>query len=109
MKNIHLLLSLFIFSFLCLSAVENRPSKIPTRTELLPRQPEWKPSIVERHSSGQPSVVIFLEEKEDGQHQPIKKILFYENGKTKQECDLISINLGLEGCELLELDATPHG
>jgi antitoxin component YwqK of YwqJK toxin-antitoxin module len=109
MKKIHLLSSLFISGFLCLSAVENRPSKIPSRTELLPRQPEWKPSILERHSSGQPSVVVFLEEKEDGQYQPIKKILFYENGKTKEECDLISMNSGLQGCELLELDATPHG
>src|ERR1700674_5267562 len=80
------ILALFVLSFSLLAAAE---SSIPTAH---PRQqePHWKAKIEERHSSGQPSKIIFYEELGDAEPVAVKLITYYPSGQVKLESDVTS-------------------
>ncbi|MEM8728161.1 MAG: hypothetical protein AAGE99_05645 [Chlamydiota bacterium] len=86
-------LSTLAFLPLLLFARENRASPMtPVKTELQVRMPEWRPNIVEQFQNGSPRIVVFYCENEQGIEEPIKKMVFFENGHPMEETDLISVD-----------------
>lgn len=102
------IMSLALFNYAPIKASETHHVQ-PVALELKPRMPEWRPKIIERFPDGNPSLVLFFEDGEDGESVPVKRISFYENGKTKEETDLISVNKESEGFKLWDSEVVPHG
>ena len=81
----------------------------PVATELKPRQPEWRPKIVERFSDGNPALVLFYEEEDSGESYPVKRMTFFPTGRTKEETDLIHISKEDPAFKQWDSEIVPHG
>lgn len=57
----------------------------PVATHLKPRLPEWRPHIVEYFPSGVAKTIVFYEDEEGKEAQPVKRLQCHENGKVAEE------------------------
>jgi len=95
--------SLCIFNVLISSEVK------PISSRLLPRAPEWKPSIIENYENGNAKHVLFFDEKENGEEVLVKRITFYEEGKIQIEEDVTQVDPSAKGYEKWKDCNVPHG
>ncbi len=80
------ILALLVLSFSLLAASDNFPPLAHPRQQ----EPHWKAKVEERHSTGQPSKIIFYEEVGDAEAVAVKLITYYPNGQVKLESDVTS-------------------
>lgn len=104
MKHFAYLLSLFFFSFISLLGAENIESAAPKLKE---KQPDWKVEIIETYGGGNPKKVLYFSSSPKGKKQIEKRVLYYEDGKTCVEEDLIE-KKNTEG-EAEKVEYIPHG
>jgi antitoxin component YwqK of YwqJK toxin-antitoxin module len=81
----------------------------PVAKMLKPKQPNWKPKIVETFPEGNPAKVIFYETQDDGLEHPVKQVCFYANSQIRIEADLCTVAEDSQAYQELKTTAAPHG
>src|ERR1700719_1446983 len=76
--------------------------------EMKLRQPNWRPKILESYANGNPQKVLFYEPIGAGIEQPVKQVIFFQNGRVQTEMDVHLIS-DLEAKEKGTFPLTAHG
>ncbi len=76
---------------------------------LKPREPHWRPAVLETSPEGQPLRVLFYEQITETNETPVKQILFYPSGQVKNEADLIVVAEDSPGFQEWKSTIVPHG
>ncbi|MDN3504472.1 MAG: hypothetical protein P0S95_02715 [Rhabdochlamydiaceae bacterium] len=97
----------FIFSLLLTTAVF--AEVVPVATTLKPRQPEWRPEVLEKFEDGAAKIAIFYSEEMEGESIPVKRLHFYPNGRVAEEIDLTMVDENSESAETWQSLFVPHG
>src|SRR5689334_11731563 len=81
---------MFIFLFLTLCAIGGFAAEkpAPLTVQFLPRQPNWHPEIVEKYPAGQPKQVLLMRPTATSEREPVRQILYYEQGGVQSEADV---------------------
>jgi hypothetical protein len=83
MKRIKALLLgvVVVMPFLLFGGEETSPAAM----EFKPKQPEWRPKIMQHYPNGAPRLVLFYDENEEGEEVAVKQIQFFENNRPMEE------------------------
>ena len=85
-------------SLICIYGLSADLTKLPTDqpqpdayaavAALKPRQPNWRTEIMKAYPNGNLETVVLYEPEIAGGEHPVKQVIFYENGRIKNEIDL---------------------
>jgi len=95
---------LFLLTVFCTGALA---AQAPS--PLKPRQPHWRPKIVEHFGDGLPKRVLFYEQIDRENEAPVKELAYFPNGQLKREMDLTTVKEGTVGYEQWKSEIVPHG
>src|ERR1700722_12353406 len=105
--------SIVLSSLLCFSAVlsaeEKKAEHSPTVISLQPRQPHWRPQIVQTYPNGNPERVLFFDLNAQEEKIPVKQQRFYNGGQLKNEMDLVVVQENSPGFQEWKSTTVPHG
>ena len=81
----------------------------PMATNLKPRQPNWRMQVIETHPDGQPHKLVFFEQVAKDREEPVRQIIFYDNGLVKTEMDVARVAEDSAAAQEWKSTIVPHG
>ena len=82
---------------------------VPVAMQLAAKMPEWRPDVLEQYPNGNPKVILYYGENDEGKEIPLKRLSFYPSGVLQEESDLVTIAEDEPAFKEWEATIVPHG